>query len=58
MGKNDFSTLVDQAGLTLTEEQKAVLFSAYPLFQAMIARATPPMPREAEPSIIFRPEVT
>jgi len=57
MGKDAFSILVDRTGLTLTDDQKAVLFAAYPMFQAMIARATPPMPREAEPSLIFLPEV-
>ncbi|HEY0181772.1 MAG TPA: hypothetical protein VGC09_03100 [Rhodopila sp.] len=57
MDKEEFSTLVDQSGLTLSDEQKAVLFAAYPMFQAMVARATPPMSREAEPSVIFVPEV-
>ncbi|MDR3529690.1 MAG: hypothetical protein P4L90_03890 [Rhodopila sp.] len=57
MDQEEFSTLVDQTGLTLTGDQKSVLFAAYPMFQAMIARATPPMPREAEPSVIFVPEV-
>jgi hypothetical protein len=57
MDKNAFSSLVDQTGLTLTDKQKSVLFEVYPLFQAMIVRATPPMPREAEPSLIFMPEV-
>jgi len=57
MGKEEFSTLVDQTGLTLTDKQKAVLFSAWPMFQAMVARATPPLPREAEPCLIFLPEV-
>jgi hypothetical protein len=57
MGKNEFGTLVDQSGLKLTIEQKAVLFDVYPMFQAMIDRATPPMPRETEPSVIFLPEV-
>jgi hypothetical protein len=57
MGKEEFGTLVDQSGLTLTDGQKSVLFGAYPMFQAMVARATPPLPREAEPSVIFVPEV-
>jgi hypothetical protein len=57
MDKDDFGKLVDQSGLTLTNEQKSVLFEVYPLFQAMIARATPKLPREAEPSVIFVPEV-
>jgi hypothetical protein len=58
MDKSDFSKLLDQTGLILTEGQKSDLFEVYPMFQAMVARATPPMPREAEPSIIFMPEVT
>jgi hypothetical protein len=49
--------LVDHSGLKLTDAQKSVLFEAYPMFQAMVARATPAMPREAEPSVIFQPEV-
>ena len=57
MDKTAFSTLVDQTGLTLTDAQKAVLFAAYPMFEAMVARATPPMPREIEPSSMFTPEV-
>ena len=57
MDKSEFSSMVDRTGLTLTAGQKAVLFAAYPMFQAMVARATPPMPREAEPSLIFCPEV-
>jgi hypothetical protein len=57
MDRDAFSMLVDQTGLTLTDDQKSVLFAAYPLFQAMIVRATPPMPREAEPSVMFSPEV-
>ena len=54
MDKATFSLIIDQTGLTLTEAQKAVLLSAYPMFQAMVTRATP---REAEPSVIFQPEV-
>jgi len=57
MDKTAFATLLDQTGLTLTEAQKAALFAVYPMFQAMVARATPDMPRETEPSIMFTPEV-
>jgi hypothetical protein len=57
MDRHEFDTLLDQAGLALTELQKTALFEAYPMFQALVARATPPMPREAEPSVIFDPEV-
>ena len=52
-----FGFMLDRAGLTLSEAQKAVLFEVYPMFQAMIARATAPMPRQAEPAVIFQPEV-
>ena len=57
MDKATFSMLVDRTGLTLTDDQKAALLAVYPMFQAMIARATPALPREAEPSLIFLPEV-
>lgn len=57
MDKQTFSALVDRTGLPLSDDQKAALFAVYPMFQAMIARATPPMPREAEPSLIFLPEM-
>jgi hypothetical protein len=57
MDKNEFGKMFDQTGLTLTDEQKSALFAIYPTFQAMVARATPAMPREAEPSLIFVPEV-
>ena len=57
MGKDEFSIIMDRTGLTLSHEQKSVLLAAYPLFQAMVARATPPMPREAEPAVMFAPEV-
>jgi hypothetical protein len=49
--------MLDRAGLTLSDSQKAVLFEAYPLLQKMIARATPEMPREAEPSVMFTSQV-
>jgi hypothetical protein len=55
--KEEFSRLVDRSGLALTDGQKSILFEAYPMFQAMVTRATPPLPREAEPSLIFQPEV-
>ncbi len=57
MDQSEFNTLIGQTGLRLTDEQKSVLFGAYPLFQAMVARATPPLPREADPAVIFMPEV-
>jgi hypothetical protein len=57
MDKHEFGWLVDQTGLRLTDEQKSVLFEVYPMFQEMVTRATPPLPREAEPSTIFVPEV-
>ena len=52
-----FGAMLDHAGLTLTEQQKSVLFEAYPLLQQMIKRAQPDQPREAEMSITFAPEV-
>ena len=53
----DFGQMLDRTGLSLTDAQKAVLFDVYPMFQAMLARATAPLPREAEPAVIFDPVI-
>jgi hypothetical protein len=53
----DFGRMMDQTGLSLTEAQKSVLFDAYPMFHTMLARATAPLPREAEPAVIFDPVI-
>jgi hypothetical protein len=52
-----FDALIAQTGLPLSNEQKATLLAVYPTLQAMIARAAAPLPREAEPALIFVPEV-
>ena len=52
-----FGRMLDQTGLSLTQAQKAVLFKAWPMFQSMVALATAPMPREAEPSVVFKPDL-
>jgi hypothetical protein len=57
VSKDAFGTMLDHAGLTLSDGQKTELFSVYPLLQTMIARARPDMPREAEMSITFTAEV-
>lgn len=56
MTRAEFDILVTTTGLTLSEAQKDTLFSVYPIVQAMGERVAAPMPREAEPSLIFRPE--
>jgi hypothetical protein len=55
--KAEFDILAAQTGLPLSEAQKATLFAVYPTLQKIIAIATAPLPREAEPSLIFYPEV-
>jgi hypothetical protein len=52
-----FDALIAQTGLPLSDAQKATLLEVYPTLQAMIARVTAPLPREAEPGLIFVPEV-
>ena len=49
--------LIAQTGLTLTDAQTATLRAAYPKLQTMIARVTEPLPREAEPALIFQAEI-
>jgi hypothetical protein len=56
ISETDFDGLVAKAGLTLTADQKAVLREVYPTLQALIARVSAPMPREAEPALIFQVE--
>jgi len=53
----EFGILFDKAGLPLTQQQKETLYKAWPLLNGLIKRATKPLPREAEPSVIFHPEV-
>lgn len=53
----DFNVLIAQTGLPLTEAQKQVLYEPYALVEAMVERVTKPLPREAEPAVIFTPEV-
>jgi len=55
--RQQFEVLAEQTGLPLSSAQKDTLFAVYPTLVAIIARASAPMPREAEPSLIFRPEV-
>jgi hypothetical protein len=56
ISKADFDVLVAKAGLPLSDAQKAEFRSVYPTLQAIIARVTAPMPREAEPALIFQVE--
>jgi hypothetical protein len=57
MDKAEFETLVAQTGLPLDDSQKEMLRTAYPMLETMIARVTAPMPREAEPALIFHAEI-
>ena len=53
----EFNVLVAQTGLPLSDAQEATLYEVYPILQDLITRVTAPMPREAEPSLIFVPEL-
>jgi hypothetical protein len=53
----EFDVLVAQAGLPLNAAQKHEIHQAYGLLEDMLARVNTPMPREAEPALIFVPEV-
>jgi hypothetical protein len=52
-----FAAMVEQAGLPLTAAQVKALYEPYGLVEAMVALVNKPLPREAEPSLIFVPEV-
>ena len=53
----EFSGYFAKSGLPLSEAQLATLFGAWPMLQAMMARVSAPLPREAEPAVVFQPEV-
>jgi hypothetical protein len=53
----EFEVLIAQTGLPLSAAQRAALYEPYALVEAMVALVSKPMPREAEPSLIFTPEV-
>lgn len=57
ISRTEFDVLAAQTGLPLSEAQKATLFGIYPTLQKILAIAAAPLPREAEPSLIFYPEV-
>lgn len=57
VSREEFEILAAQTGLPLSDEQKATLFAVYPTLLGLIARATAPMPREAEPSLTFTSEI-
>lgn len=52
-----FEVLAAQTGLPLSGAQKAMLLAVYPTLHGLVARVTAPLPREAEPGLIFVPEV-
>ena len=56
MTRDEFEILAARTGLPPSDAQKDTLFAVYPTLEAIIALASSPMPREAEPSLIFRPE--
>jgi hypothetical protein len=57
MTKEEFDVLVARTGLPLSDAQKTTLLAVYPTLLGLIERVTAPMPREAEPSLIFQAEI-
>ncbi len=53
----EFEVMVKQTGLPLSAAQKATLYDAFWMLEAMIARVNTPMPREIEPAHMFTAEV-
>jgi hypothetical protein len=54
ISEQDFSVLVAQTGLPLSPEQKRDLYEIYGFIEQQVARVHAPLPREAEPALIFR----
>jgi hypothetical protein len=57
MTLQEFGVFFDKAGLPLSGAQKEALFKVWPMLETMLAKATAPLPREAEPAVTFQPEV-
>ncbi len=53
----EFEVMVKQTGLPLSAEQKAEIYNAYWMLEAMIAKVNAPMPREIEPAHMFTAEL-
>jgi hypothetical protein len=53
----EFDVMMKQTGLPLSAGQKAVLYDAYWMLEAMIARVNAPLPVEIEPAHTFTPEI-
>jgi hypothetical protein len=53
----EFEVMAQQTGLPLDAAQKATLYDAYWMLEAMLERVNAPLPIEAEPAHMFTPEV-
>ena len=53
----DFEALVRRAGLDLNAQQKKVIYQGYAYVEAMAERMRTGRGREAEPAVIFVPEM-
>ncbi len=51
-----FAALVAATGLPLDAAQIATLREGYALVEPLLERLHAPLPREAEPALIFKPE--
>ena len=51
-----FAALVAAAGLPLSADQTSTLHAAWGMVEPMLDRLHAPLPREAEPALIFTPE--
>jgi len=54
--QTDLAAALTRAGLRLTTEQMQALLPGLPIIQAMIDRVNKPLPCEAEPAVMFRPD--
>jgi len=52
----ELSTMLKRAGLALTPDQVRAIAPGAAIFRQMIVRVNAPLPREAEPALIFKAE--
>lgn len=54
LSEDEFAVLVARSGLTLNAEQRRDIHDVFGLIEAMCDRVHAPLPRAAEPGLVFR----
>jgi hypothetical protein len=56
LSEDDLAAILERAGLSLAPDQVRDLLPGALIMQGLIERVNSPLPREAEPAVLFTPE--